>query len=558
MATARSCIAWILWVMFMGQVRGQGDPYPDPHLTFYGAKYWALGAHAPIGADLDGDGVGDLVVGGPEAQGPGSTQVGGVVLFVSGKDGTRIHRPVWGPSYHAYGYSVAGIGDFNGDGVDDVAFGSPHLGAFNFTGQAWVLSGATGKKLAKIPNPDPALVEGFGAGITGIGDLDGDGYTEFMACGWQGDLWLFSGPDGHLFRTHDNLGGNPQGIDDVGDIDGDGVTDYAVGNEYGKVWVFSGATGAIYTIIDPQRNLGSSVAGMGDVDGDQVLDFAATWDGEHDCDNGSGTGEFIEVYSGFTGTVILRIEDSRIPLWSGIGTYDACDFFDIDGGKDVNGDGVPDLVAGSIKGNPTGRCSVYSGATGAMLWNRSEWVAGVHQSLVGDLDGDGLSEWGFGDPHYIGPTGTAEGRIQIYRGGPGDAQRVCSASQNSAGTAAQLSFDGPISVSNNFLHLAIDGGVPNQVGFFFYGEELIQQPFGDGVLCAGPGTLGLKRIGSPVLLDQDGFVLMQVDMTQAPMGSGPAAWTPGSTWTVQFLYRDQAAGGAGFNLSDAVHVMFTE
>lgn len=107
------------------------------------------------------------------------------------------------------------------------------------------------------------------------------------------------------------------------------------------------------------------------------------------------------------------------------------------------------------------------------------------------------------------------GKVAVYKGGPGDAQRVCSASPKSAGTAAQLSLDGPISVSNNLLHLAIDGGVPDQVGYFFYGPDLIWQPFGDGVLCAGGGAIGLKRIGGP------------------------------------------AAGGAGFNLSDAMRVTFT-
>jgi len=45
-------------------------------------------------------------------------------------------------------------------------------------------------------------------------------------------------------------------------------------------------------------------------------------------------------------------------------------------------------------------------------------------------------------------------------------------------------------------------------------------------------------------------------MTKGPMASGPAAWTVGSTWTLQFYYRDPG-GTAGFNLSDAMRVTWT-
>jgi hypothetical protein len=33
---------------------------------------------------------------------------------------------------------------------------------------------------------------------------------------------------------------------------------------------------------------------------------------------------------------------------------------------------------------------------------------------------------------------------------------------------------------------------------------------------------------------------------------------PGSAWNVQFWYRNPAAGGTGFNLSDALHVDFAQ
>ena len=45
-----------------------------------------------------------------------------------------------------------------------------------------------------------------------------------------------------------------------------------------------------------------------------------------------------------------------------------------------------------------------------------------------------------------------------------------------------------------------------------------------------------------------------VDNTNPPQPSGQI--TAGSTWNFQFWYRDPAAGGADFNLSDGLEVTF--
>ena len=46
------------------------------------------------------------------------------------------------------------------------------------------------------------------------------------------------------------------------------------------------------------------------------------------------------------------------------------------------------------------------------------------------------------------------------------------------------------------------------------------------------------------------------DYTQPPMDAGSGMITPGSFWYFQAWYRDPAAIGAGFNLSDALSVRF--
>jgi hypothetical protein len=43
-----------------------------------------------------------------------------------------------------------------------------------------------------------------------------------------------------------------------------------------------------------------------------------------------------------------------------------------------------------------------------------------------------------------------------------------------------------------------------------------------------------------------------VDFGSPPASTGPGALTAGSTWYFQYWYRDPLAGGANFNLSDAL------
>jgi len=128
----------------------------------------------------------------------------------------------------------------------------------------------------------------------------------------------------------------------------------------------------------------------------------------------------------------------------------------------------------------------------------------------------------------------------------------CSAALNSAGTAAKLSADGPASLSNDGFSLSVADAVPGEVGIFFYGSEVVSQPFGNGLLCAGGGAQGLYRVGPRQTLDALGGAQRDFDLARGPLTSGPGAWTLGSSWTVQFYYRDLAAGGSSSNLSDAL------
>lgn len=132
-------------------------------------------------------------------------------------------------------------------------------------------------------------------------------------------------------------------------------------------------------------------------------------------------------------------------------------------------------------------------------------------------------------------------------GGP---ETYCQTSPNSNGSGALIAWSGSSSVSSNDLVLEVFAAAVNRPGIFYYGPDQVQVPFGDGYRCVGGA---LKRL--PVVFsDSSGGALYAVDLTDPTLPTGSIA--AGETWNFQFWFRDTAAGGAGFNFSDALSVPF--
>lgn len=115
----------------------------------------------------------------------------------------------------------------------------------------------------------------------------------------------------------------------------------------------------------------------------------------------------------------------------------------------------------------------------------------------------------------------------------------CTALPSSLGTPAVIACPCTQSV---FLDPILDleaSPVPDGFGAFLVGPEPARVPFGNGNLCVGQP----QRIATAPAAG--GVMAAQLDLGSSPL------LVPGSTWFVQALYRDAAAGGAGFNLSDA-------
>ena len=125
--------------------------------------------------------------------------------------------------------------------------------------------------------------------------------------------------------------------------------------------------------------------------------------------------------------------------------------------------------------------------------------------------------------------------------------RYCMATANSTGSPASISATGSLSVTAQDLTFTA-APVPDQFGLFYFGPNQISLPFGNGFRCVGGSSSRL-----PLEMGSGNVLTHVVDFTAEPALS---QFTATSTWNVQAWFRDPAAGGAAFNLSDALELLF--
>ena len=216
------------------------------------------------------------------------------------------------------GKSVAGGDDVDGDGIDDVWFGTDwsslyHGGAYLFYGPQ---TGTISVTAADVTITGASAADYFGTPVKMPGDIDGDGvgdlaaasgYTDHNGRAQSGSIYIFTGPTAGASDSvyHARLDGAAAGAYlqeyDFGDFDGDDEWDLVVGTRWdhtggsmaGAAWLQYGPLAGAYDLGSADASwigdddtdwLGEDVAAIPDTNGDGFDELAF---GASSVDNGS-------------------------------------------------------------------------------------------------------------------------------------------------------------------------------------------------------------------------------------------------------------------------------
>lgn len=395
-----------------------------------------------LASDIDGDGVLDLVIGG----GSRYQHTAGAIKVIDGATGWQYTTLVG--ALDELGASLADAGDVNSDGYRDVIAGAPTYNTDE--GRAFIVSGR-----CLVGQGGPQFLHTFG------------GY----------------GADSYFGSSVASL-----------DVNGDSVLDFAIGSplanygfavDEGIVRVFHGLTYASICFLhgaSSQDEFGYRLARAGDVDGDGVDDLMCTAQyGDFGGVSGVGT---VTVYSGAQ----IASTPASPPHLALLGSTNASGRFGhaIEGGRDVTGDGVDDMLIAMI--STAGAWEVISGASLTVVGVSSVPFEWDYDSLaiVSDHDGDSIPD--------VLATSTASnagnGIARLFSIFPGAPTTYCTSQTNSLGCTPSIGSTGVCSASSSAAFNVIGSSLLNQKsGLLFYGFGALATPFQGGYLCVHAPTV---------------------------------------------------------------------
>jgi hypothetical protein len=368
-----------------------------------GTSSWAyMGSQVDVLSDLDGDGYNELFTHSQENNGT-------VYLFHGRSTWTSSDTSSADLIIEAatgvvqLGLSTA-VGDFDGDGLDDLAMGAAETDiVVTDDGTAFLFWGSslTGTSLT-TDDADVAWVGDdddvrLGDSIVNAGDVDGDGVDDL----------LIASPGSDVAATQ---AGSVALYTGLASVVGTGTAPAPVATILGE---------SSYDLLGGDDSLG----GAGDVDADGYAEFLLTaiqWDSPHE----SNVGEIYLWYGGPALTGTLESPDADASWWGN--NHDAVDQPSLLSAGDIDGDGLGDFLLGADNDDSysqwAGRVGLWLGSSASTwstagslddadrLFDGAAYRAHAGCSIVGDadLDGDGTLDFA------IGATGYNDGRVYVH------------------------------------------------------------------------------------------------------------------------------------------------
>ncbi|GDX80302.1 hypothetical protein LBMAG42_21130 [Deltaproteobacteria bacterium] len=348
-----------------------------------------------------------------------------------------------------FGESVSSAGDVNNDGYDDVIVGASRVSsntgrAYVYHGSATGLSTTASTTLSGGYSSGSTPYYYCGGRVAGGGDVNNDGYDDvLMACIYNtASVQVFHGSASGVSTTASTtLTGTKStnfgyGLALVPSVDADDYADVVVGapatSSYrGTVTVYAGSASGVSSTASVSLTgviasyFGLTIHNAGDVNNDGYNDIAV---GAPVYLVGYGR---VSVYygssTGITATSVAHLYGSSI---EGLGTSLA-------GGGDFNGDGYDDIAAGTFESS-TGHAYVYEGSSSGISTTAAATLTGgayfgSSLALLPDVDADGYADMAVGAP------GT---EVSVFRGSASGVATTSVADVSESGTYYGYSLDG--------------------------------------------------------------------------------------------------------------------